>query len=55
MRKLVRPRACGIGGDVVSLAANGITRGRAQLRAQQTIAFTVWGKRAAQSSQPQPF
>ena len=54
IRKLVRPRACRMGGEVVSLLATG-SGSNDYGHAQQNIAFTVWGPRSASSSQPRPF
>jgi hypothetical protein len=54
IRKLVRPRACGMGGEVVSLLASGSAQYRGQLRAQQNISFTVWGPISAHQG-PQRF
>jgi hypothetical protein len=53
IRQLVRPRACGMGGEVLSLLATGAAQYRGQLRAQQNISFTVWGPISSQG--PQPF
>lgn len=53
IRKLVRPRACALGGEVISLASSATTQNRNQLRAQQSIMFTVWG--SIQKTTPQSF
>jgi hypothetical protein len=53
VRKLVRPRACAYGGEVVSLLATGDSQHAGQFRAQTDVVFTVWGPRT--SSGPQPF
>jgi hypothetical protein len=53
MRALVRPRACAMGGEVISLLASGAAQYRGQFHAQQNISFTVWG--AASSHTPQRF
>jgi hypothetical protein len=54
IRSLVRPRACGMGGDIVSLLASGTGANRRGY-GQQNIAFTVWAKRSAEPSTPKPF
>lgn len=54
IRKIVRPRACGMGGEVVSLLASGTAPYRGKFRAQQNISFTVWGPISAQQG-PQRF
>ena len=54
IRKIVRPRACGMGGEVVSLLASGTAQYRGKFRAQQNISFTVWGPISAQQG-PQRF
>jgi hypothetical protein len=53
VRALVRPRACRMGGEVVSLLATGTAQYRGQFSAQQNISFTVWG--AVSNKGPQPF
>jgi len=52
VRKLVRPRACGYGGEVVSLLASGDSSNGHGMP-QTDVVFTVWGPRT--SSGPQPF
>ena len=60
VRKLVRPKACGYGGEVVSLLATGdsghyvISGDSIRTVAQTDVVFTVWGPRAATPS-PQRF
>ncbi len=54
IRKLVRPRACAMGGDVVSLLASGTGSNRRGVP-QQNIVFTVWGKQSRAPSPPQKF
>jgi hypothetical protein len=54
IRQLVRPRACGMGGEVISLLASG-TGSTYGGYAQQDIVFTVWARRAAQPAAPQRF
>jgi hypothetical protein len=54
IRNLVRPRACGMGGDLVSLLSSGTGTTLART-AQQNIAFTVWAKRTQVSAAPKPF
>jgi hypothetical protein len=54
IRKLVRPRACAMGGEVVSLLATGAAQYRGQFSAQQNISFTVWGPISAHQG-PQRF
>ena len=45
IKAIVRPRACAMGGEIVSLLANG-TGANAYGHAQQNLAFTVWAKRS---------
>jgi hypothetical protein len=52
VRKLVRPRACAYGGEVVSLLVGGDSS-NGYGRPQTDVVYTVWGPRAA--SGPQPF
>lgn len=54
MKQLVRPRACGMGGEIVSLLASG-SDANAYGHPQQSIAYTVWAKRSAAPSGPQAF
>ncbi|MBA3461038.1 MAG: hypothetical protein H0T46_13825 [Deltaproteobacteria bacterium] len=60
VRSLVRPKACGYGGEVVSLAAAGdsshyvITGNTIRTVAQTDVLFTVWGPRSA-GTEPQRF
>ncbi len=54
IRQLVRPRACSMGGDVVTLLASG-TGGNRRGFAQQNIVFTVWATRDENASAPKPF
>lgn len=54
IRQIVRPRACAMGGDVVSLMASGSGSNRRGY-GQQNIAFTVWGKASGGTSEPQKF
>jgi hypothetical protein len=54
IRKIVRPRACAMGGEVVSLLASGTAQYRGKFRAQQNISFRVWGPISAQQG-PQRF
>ncbi len=60
IRALIRPRACAMGGEVVSLLATGdaghyaITSTSITTVTQTDAAFTVWGPRAAPSG-PQKF
>jgi hypothetical protein len=49
IKQLVRPRACAMGGEVVSLLASG-TSANAYGHAQQNIAFQVWAKRSQAAS-----
>ena len=57
VRKLVRPRACGMGGEVVSLLATGdsghyeISGHNIRTVAQTDVVFTVWGPRTAPTPQ----
>ena len=44
IKELVRPRACRMGGEVVSLLASG-TDSNAYGHAQQSIAYQVWARR----------
>ena len=59
VRKLVRPRACGYGGTVVSLLATGdsghyvISGNMVRTVTQTDVVFTVWGPRT--QSMPQRF
>ncbi|MBS1121729.1 MAG: hypothetical protein H6Q90_3957 [Deltaproteobacteria bacterium] len=61
VRKLVRPKACGYGGEVVSLLATGdsghyqISGHSIRTVAQTDVVFTVWGPRATTTSAPQRF
>jgi hypothetical protein len=52
VRKLVRPRACAYGGEVVSLLASGDSSNGHGVP-QTDVVFTVWGPRT--TSGPQPF
>jgi len=54
VRQLVRPRACAMGGEVLSLMASGTGSNRGG-HAQQNIVFTVWAHRASQPATPEPF
>ena len=54
IRSLVRPRACSIGGDVVTLLASG-TGGNRRGFAQQNIVYTVWATRSEEGAAPTPF
>ncbi len=54
IKALVRPRACAMGGDAISLLASGTGSNRKGF-GQQNIVFTVWGKRAAKAAAPQKF
>ncbi len=54
MKKLVRPRACRMGGEIVSLLASG-SDANAYGHPQQSIAYTVWAKRSTAPSGPQAF
>jgi hypothetical protein len=54
IRRIVRPRACRMGGAVVSLLASG-SGSNDYAVPQQNIAFTVWGQRPRQSTAPQTF
>jgi len=51
MRALVRPRACAMGGEIISLVASGAAQYRGQFRAQQNISFAVWSSAASHTSQ----
>jgi hypothetical protein len=60
VRKLVRPRACELGGEVVSLLAAGdtghytVTGDSIVTTVQMDAVFTVWGPRTA-TAKPQAF
>lgn len=54
IRQIVRPRACAMGGDVVTLLASG-TGGRGGGIVQQNITYTVWATRDENASAPKPF
>jgi hypothetical protein len=54
VKKIVRPRACKMGGEIVSLLASG-TDANLYGHAQQSIAYTVWAKRSSAPSGPQTF
>jgi hypothetical protein len=54
MKQIVRPRACAMGGEVVSLLASG-SDSNAYGRPQQSIAYTVWARRATAPTGPQAF
>jgi hypothetical protein len=54
IRALVRPRACAMGGEVLSLLVTGEGSNR-RGHAQQNIAFQVWAKVTAGSAGPKPF
>jgi hypothetical protein len=54
IKALVRPRACSIGGDAISLLASG-GGANAYGRAQQNIVFQVWARRQAAPATPQKF
>jgi hypothetical protein len=59
VRRLVRPKACGYGGTVVSLLATGdsshyvISGNMVRTVSQTDVVFTVWGPRT--QSAPQRF
>ena len=46
-RRIVRPRACAMGGEVVSLLASGTAQYRRQFTPQQNISFVVWSPTSA--------
>jgi len=48
IRRLVRPRACAMGGHVVSLLGDG-SGSNAYGVGQQNIVFSVWGKRSGEA------
>jgi hypothetical protein len=54
IRKLVRPRACAMGGEVISLQGSG-SGANHWGRAQQNIFFGVWAKQNQASASPQKF
>jgi hypothetical protein len=54
IRRLVRPRACSMGGDVVTLLASGTGANRRGF-AQQNIVYTVWATRPEDAATPKPF
>ncbi len=54
IRGLVRPRACAMGGDVVTLLGSGTGANRKGF-AQQNIVYTVWATRPEGAAAPQPF
>lgn len=54
IRNIVKPRACAMGGDAVSLLASGTGANRRGY-AQQNIAFIVWGRRMEKAAPPRDF
>jgi hypothetical protein len=55
MRDLVRPRACALGGEAISVMASGDARARRSFRETAYAAYVVWAKKRAPGTPPQRF
>ena len=55
MRALVRPRACALGGDAISVLASGDATSRNGLRTTAFSGYVVWAMKSAKAAKPQKF
>jgi hypothetical protein len=55
VRAIVRPRACALGGEAISVMASGDAVSRNGLRTTAYAAYVVWAKKRALSKGPEKF
>lgn len=55
MRALVRPRACALGGEAISVLASGDATSRNGLRTTAFSGYIVWAAKSAKPATPQKF
>jgi hypothetical protein len=55
MRELVRPRACALGGEAISVMASGDARARTSFRETAYAAYVVWAKKRASGAASERF
>ncbi len=55
MRALVRPRACALGGEAISVLASGDAASRNGLRTTAYGGYIVWARKSARPASPQKF
>jgi hypothetical protein len=55
VRLIVRPRACALGGEAISIMASGDAVSPTGLRTTAYVAYIVWAKRQSSVQAPQNF